>query len=131
MKFFKVQAKCGHVGRNNYILKLFYVKANNKKEAASIIRQMSRVKHHHKDAIRDVTEITMDEYVRGLKITENDKYFHVSNSSEQRNEHAVSIEEVIREAKVVVYKRKRQGAFLRCHELEKEWSKLKGELAYE
>lgn len=39
MRYFKVEAKCGHVRRNNYILKEFYVKAESKKEAARILLQ--------------------------------------------------------------------------------------------
>ena len=72
--YYKVLAKCGHVGRNNYIIKCFYVKANDGEEAAKIVRQKPRVKHHHKDAIRDVIAIELEEYLTGLKIMEADMY---------------------------------------------------------
>lgn len=56
MNYYKVRAKCGHVGRNNYIIKPFFVKANDGKEAAKIVRNTPRVKHDHKYAIIDVKE---------------------------------------------------------------------------
>ena len=37
-KYYKVYAKCGHVGRNSYILKWFYVKAESGSEAAKKVR---------------------------------------------------------------------------------------------
>ena len=36
--YYKVLAKCGHVGRNNYIEKDFFIKANSGKEAAYRVR---------------------------------------------------------------------------------------------
>ena len=62
MKMFKVTAKCGHVGRNHYVVKNFPVQASNGREAAKIARDLPRVKHHHKDAIINVEEITFSEY---------------------------------------------------------------------
>ena len=84
MNYYEVKAKCGHVGRNNYIIKCFYVYACNKKEAASITRYMPRVKHHHKDAIINVEEISYDDYLLGKKSIYCDPYFNVTNSSDQR-----------------------------------------------
>ena len=49
---FAVICKCGHVGRNNYILITFPVIANSKKEAARIARSIPRCKHHHNYAKR-------------------------------------------------------------------------------
>ena len=65
--FFEVQAKCGHVGRNHYIIKNFYVETTSAKRAAYLIRKAPRVKHHHKDAILSVREIDRDEYKQGVK----------------------------------------------------------------
>ena len=48
--FYRVKAKCGHVGRNNYIVKNFYVVASSGKEAAHKVRYFPRVKHDRKDA---------------------------------------------------------------------------------
>jgi len=84
MKYYKVEAKCGHVGRNNYIIKMFYVCAEDGKEAALKVRNSPRVKHHHKDAIRNVYEITYDEYLVGLDANSVDSYFLAHNSTEQR-----------------------------------------------
>ena len=61
--FFEVQAKCGHVGRNNYIVKNFYIRTDSAKRAAKIIRLAPRVKHHQKDAIVKVREIEREEYI--------------------------------------------------------------------
>lgn len=84
MNHYKVEAKCGHVGRNNYIKKTFYLCANDKREAAYIVRWLPRVKHHHKDAIISVKEIDYEEYRLGLIDVHNDPYFNVHNSSDQR-----------------------------------------------
>lgn len=83
MRYFKVIAKCGHVGRNNYILKVFYQSATDGKEAAKIVRNLPRVKHNHKDAIRGVVEITQDEFFQGRKIMSEDPYFNVHNKQSQ------------------------------------------------
>lgn len=84
MKLFRVVAKCGHVGRNYYVLKEFAIKAANGKDAAKIAREMPRVKHHHKDAIRSVTEITIEEYYSLLKLNSEDPYFSCTSIQEQR-----------------------------------------------
>lgn len=84
MKFWKVEAKCGHTGKTKFLVKSFYVKAETGKDAAYKVRWMPRVKHHHKDAIKSVTEITKDEYLMGLKSHEADMYFHVCNKQEQQ-----------------------------------------------
>ena len=82
--FFEVQAKCGHVGRNNYIVKNFYIRTDSAKKAAKIIRQAPRVKHHQKDAIVKVREIEREEYIQGVIRMQEDPYFNVNNSSDQK-----------------------------------------------
>ena len=82
--FFEVQAKCGHVGRNNYIVKNFYIRTDSAKRAAKIIRLAPRVKHHQKDAIVKVREIEREEYVQGVIRMQEDPYFNVNNSSDQK-----------------------------------------------
>lgn len=86
MKYYEVKAKCGHVGRNNYIIINFAVAAENGRDAAKIIRFTGRVKHHHKDAIQSVREITFDEYNELLKKNSKDPYLHAKNKKEQREE---------------------------------------------
>ncbi len=82
--FFEVQAKCGHVGRNNYIVKNFYIRTDSAKKAAKIIRLAPRVKHHQKDAIVKVREIEREEYIQGVIRMQEDPYFNVNNSSDQK-----------------------------------------------
>ena len=121
--YYKVLAKCGHVGRNNYIIKCFYVKANDGEEAAKIVRQKPRVKHHHKDALRDVIAIELEEYLTGLKIMEADMYFKVQNSSDQRLYNCVKQEDIYPEEDKKKYKKPRNGQRLRALEMEKEMKK--------
>ena len=83
-KYYKVVAKCGHVGRNKYILRNFYVRALDGKEAAEIARRMPRVKHDHKDAIRSVDEIDLETYRLGLMEVRSDPYRQCTSVQEQR-----------------------------------------------
>lgn len=83
-KYYKVVAKCGHVGRRKYYEGTFYVFAENGKIAASKTRSFGRVKHHHKDAILSVTEITGQEYEAGRNEYKNERYFSCGNIQEQR-----------------------------------------------
>lgn len=92
--FFEVLAKCGHVGRNNYIVKKFYVKAESGKEAARIIRLAPRVKHHQKDAIIEVHKIDYEQYVQGAIRMNEDPYFNVYNTSDQKR---FNLDDIIRE----------------------------------
>lgn len=73
--YFEVSAKCGHVGRTYYYLGKFYVQAPDGKTAASIVRNMPRVMHHHKDAILSVTRIGYEEYQKGRSRLQKDPYF--------------------------------------------------------
>jgi hypothetical protein len=120
MRYYCVKAKCGHVGRNNYIEKNFYVKAENGKEAALIVRNKPRVKHHQKDAIINVIEISLEEYVLGKKINEKDDYFHIHDSSTQRKIHAVNENEIIKEIEIIKYKKNRNGQNLKNQIIWKE-----------
>ena len=95
MRMYKVTAKCGHVGRSHYVIKDFPVKANDGKEAAKIARELPRVKHHHKDAIRSVVEISFEEYWSLVKANEADPYFSCENVQDQRSyEEIIYCEEV-------------------------------------
>lgn len=84
-KYYKVLAKCGHVGRNNYTLKEFGVIANSAKESAAFVRNAPRVKHHHKDAIRSVEEISYEEYIALKKSNSTDPFFLSHSRQEERN----------------------------------------------
>ena len=93
-KYYKVLAKCGHVGKNKYILKWFYVKSISAKEAARVVRYKPRVKHNHKDAIRKVIEISKLDYWKGIKEMRCDDYFKIHNSSDQRLLNCINLEEL-------------------------------------
>lgn len=84
MNFYEVKAKCGHVGRKNYLIKSFAVKAESAKIAASIVRNIPRVKHHHKDAIRQVIEITESRFHEINEFNRNDPYFCCACIQEQK-----------------------------------------------
>lgn len=83
--YFKVTAKCGHVGRNFFIPKAFPIIAKNKKEASLICRNIPRVKHDHKDAILNCEAITKEEYNILRKINNNDPYLQCHSKYEQKN----------------------------------------------
>lgn len=132
MLYYRVVAKCGHVGRNKFILKNIYVKAGNGKDAAKIVRVTPRVKHHHKDAIREVKEITYDEYHNGLKEMNEDMYFKVSNSVDQKLLCYISENDIYSEFEKISFKKNRHGRYLRLVLLDKEWRKqLQGGFLYE
>lgn len=132
MNFFKVRAKCGHVGRNHYILKWFYVRTIDGKDAAKIVRNTPRVKHHHKDAIREVIEIQFEEFSRGIRAMNEDMYFKVHNSTDQRLLNVFYKEKIYNEMKDIKYKKKRTGQYLKYQSLLKEWQReIKGDSLYE
>lgn len=132
MKYFKVKAKCGHVGKNHYILKSLYIKAENAKEAAKIARTTPRVKHHHRDAIREVKKISLEEYSLGIRANAIDPYFNVHNSTEQRKSNAVKAVEIMDEPIEIQYKKKRHGQYIRYESICKEYDKeLRGGFKYD
>ena len=82
-KYFSVETKCGHVGRLNCVWIKFAICAENAKEAAANARQIARVKHHHKNAIKEVVGITVDEFCKLKAINDTDPYLHAKNHREQ------------------------------------------------
>jgi hypothetical protein len=84
MKYFKVTAKCGHVGKNWYYRGMFYVCAKDGKTAAAIVREKPRVKHDHKDAIIAVEKIDYLEFEHGTALQRLNPYFNCGNNQEQR-----------------------------------------------
>ncbi len=89
--YYEVIVKCGHVGRNNYILNLFPVKAKSKKEAANRARYFPRVKHDQKDAIRSVREISYEEFLLLVEQYQNDSYNFAHSRQEQAIECGVEL----------------------------------------
>ena len=82
-KYYRVVAKCGHVGINQYVPIAFGIIAENGKDAARIARKMPRVKHDHKDAILSVEEISKKIYEEIRKINANDPYLRCHSIQEQ------------------------------------------------
>ena len=101
--YFKVIAKCGHVGRDSYYEGVFYEVAESKSHAAQIVRGRGRVKHHHKDAILSVEPITFEEYQMGVAKKSDEVYFNCHNSSEQ----ALAWEEIAKFIKPETNRRER------------------------
>ena len=101
MKYYIVTTKCGHVGKNNYILIDFPVIAEDGKEAAKIAREIPRVKHHHKDAIRKVEEVSYERYLLLCKFNHQDNYLN-SSSMQEQNLYCDDIEERIFEEEKVI-----------------------------
>lgn len=130
MNYYKVDAKCGHVGRYYYIIKSFFVEACDKKEAASLTRQIPRVKHHQKDAIRKVEQISYISYLVGKERNKLDPYFFVTNSSEQRRKCPLIASMIIPEEKEKIYIKTHMRRILRDLENNKEW-KERRECFYE
>ena len=119
-----INVKCGHVGRNSYLLKWIYLMAESKKDAAAKARITPRVKHDHKDAIREVIEISLEEYKEGIKEMDNDLYFKVENSSQQRKTHALDGCIIYREVEKKKYKKEKNGQRLRIDLALKEARKM-------
>ena len=84
MRYFKVEAKCGHVGRGKCVWITFAVTASNGSEAAEKARGFKRVKHDHKDAIGSVKEISFEEFIAIKANNDADPYLHCKNVQEQR-----------------------------------------------
>ncbi len=82
-QFFIVDAVCGHVGREYAVIKSFAITAKDPKDAAAVCRTLPRVKHHFKYAIRDVRQVSLEQYV--IQYTKNafDPYLTARNKQEQ------------------------------------------------
>ena len=132
MNYYRITAKCGHVGKNSYVIKNLYVRAESKKEAAKLARDIPRVKHHHKDAIRSVEEITLAQYRAGRAAQREDPYFCSKNKQEQ-NANCFGLDELIRpEEKPKRYKKKTHARKRLIERRKtKEWIKERNESLYE
>lgn len=94
MNYYKVTAKCGHVRRRHYIIKDFFLRAKDGKEAAYKVRWFPRVKHDWKDAIIAVDLISEEEFIQGCELHNQDLFFYATNSSEQKMYGAINYEEI-------------------------------------
>ena len=84
MRFYEVEAKCGHVGLTNCVWIKFAIKAGTPKEAVAFVKEYGRVKRNHKDFIRGVSEISYDEYRILARENKYDPYLNARNIREQR-----------------------------------------------
>ena len=82
--YYIVKTKCGHVGRNNYIIIDYPITASSKKEAAQNARHRPRVKHNHKDAIIEVREVDYNEYLQFKNQFRKNPYIKSSTIQQQR-----------------------------------------------
>lgn len=81
---YSVLCKCGHVGRHRYMPIQFPIIAETKKEAAKIARKLPRVKHDHKDAIKEVRQISKSEYENLIRNNNEDPYLKFKSSYQQK-----------------------------------------------
>lgn len=75
-RYFKVTAKCGHVGKGNYVPINFAVKADSASDASQIVKRFPRVKKQLWDCIISCVEITKKEYKELRKINNEDPYLN-------------------------------------------------------
>ena len=84
-KYYSVICKCGHVGANRFYIPIeFGVIATSKKEAAEKGRWIPRCKHHQKDCILNVKEISYSEFLVLNKKNRRDPYLQCHSIQEQR-----------------------------------------------
>ena len=81
---YSVLTKCGHVGRDRYMPINFAVVASSKKEAARVAREIPRVKHHHKDAILEVRQISLNDFNRLNELNNEDPYLKIKSKYQQK-----------------------------------------------
>ena len=83
-KYFSVKTKCGHVGKYHCVWINFAIYAETAKEAARKVREIGRVKRHHKDFINSIEKLDFDTFMK-LKAQNNaDPYLHCKSVQEQR-----------------------------------------------
>lgn len=83
MNHYIVSTKCGHVGRKNFIVIDFAIKAESKSDAARIARSLPRVKRHHKDAILDVQSVDINQWREAKYKNLKDPYLSSHSKQEQ------------------------------------------------
>lgn len=109
-QYYKVTAKCGHVGRGHYIAIAFPIMAENGKQAAAYTRTIPRVKHDHDDAILDVERITEEEYRALEERNRNDAYLCCTNVQQQRGIEGLESRLIPETDREPTYTRNRSGS---------------------
>ena len=131
MKYYEIKAKTGHVGRNNFYVATFYVYGINGREAAEFVRKLPRVKHHDKQAILSVKEISQRDYKAGKEKTRRDPFFFCHSIQEQRILCSDLNDRVFQEEKEEVKNRKRhslRNSYNENDPLFLEYKSFKGDL---
>ncbi|MCL1944647.1 MAG: hypothetical protein FWF56_02415 [Firmicutes bacterium] len=83
LKYYRILAKCGHVGRNYYYEGEFFVSASNPSIAAQIVKSFPRVKRNHKDVILNIQIITQEECKLGQQAQARNPYFNCVSQQQQ------------------------------------------------
>lgn len=74
IKYYLVTAKCGHVGKGNYIEIEFPTYAKSAHDASQLVLTRPKVKKHLKNAITAIYEIDYEEYLKRLDSFKNNEY---------------------------------------------------------
>lgn len=83
-KYFKVTARCGHVGRGLFVPIDFFVMAPSKEDAAAKVKVMPRVKKTiNSQSIIQVEEVNREEYEEGCEEMNNNPYLHHDRITEK------------------------------------------------
>lgn len=134
MEYYEVVGKCGHVGRGYYIQKTFPVVALSSAEAADKVRSYPRVKHHHKDAIKQVTAVSQAAFDELCQCHASDPYFRCHSIQEQRAtclldlipEQGNEVQKGFAETQKQIYDHKRQirkpKKYIRNYPIEMKWA---------
>lgn len=83
-KYFKVIAKCGHVGKGNYVPVAFAVKAESRSDASQKVMRYHRVKKQLSDAIISCEKIDKKSYKELVHVNANDPYLQCKCNRQQR-----------------------------------------------
>ena len=82
-KYYQVTAKCGHVGKRNYVPINFAVRASSASEASQKAKLFPRVKKQLWDSIMACVEISKKEYKDLLKTNRKDPYLNCHSKRDQ------------------------------------------------
>lgn len=83
-KYFEVTTKCGHVGKYKCIWINFAIMAESAKDAVKKVKEFGRIKHHHKNCIKQVKEINFYYFMKLKAQNDADPYLHCKSVQEQR-----------------------------------------------
>ena len=82
-KYFKVIAKCGHVGKGNYVPVAFAVKAESRSAASQKVMTYRRVKKQLNDAIISCEAIDKKSYKELMQANNEFKYLQCKCNKQQ------------------------------------------------